>query len=537
MPNRKLARAPKINTPLLAFFRKRREKGGGHFFTRYLMALAFGLLSAFIFPPYFFLPLGIAGFTGLLWLVENTVKKRQAFFTGWWFGLGHFGPSLYWVHYSLLTDPERYAWLVPFSVLLIPSILGLYTGAVALAYSFLPGRLRVLKLLAFAALWVIAEMIRAWFPFGGFPWNLAGYAWAFSDGILQLASGIGIYGLSLVLVTCCASPALLLLPETFHASFFRRKEMWQVFCLAIIVAVIGLFGAIRMENAPENNDAGPMLRLVQANIPVRQTNDPASYFSTLRKHLEMSGEATAPRIVIWPESANSFPLDREPMLRRMIAEAAPEGGLLLIGSIRDEGEGKNWQIWNSIQGINHKGEIVATYDKATLVPFGEYVPLRRLFFFMDAMTMPGDFARGFGPRTIAVHDLPPFSPLICYEAIFPQRVVDKKNRPEWLLNVTNDAWFGDSNGPYQHFQMARTRAIEQGLPLARAANTGISAVFDAYGRVVKHTRLNEEAILDVPLPAPLPPTFYSRFGDWPLCAALLLFVAAPCCLRSANRAT
>lgn len=453
----------------------------------------------------------------------------QTFLIGWWFGLGHFGVSLYWVHHSLLTDPERYAWLVPFAVLLIPSILAIFTGAVTLAYSLLPGTLRVTKLFGFAALWVIAEYIRTWFPFGGFPWNLAGYGWGHFDGILQLAAISGIYGLSFLFVLFSTSPALLLTTTVKQKRIrFRQNDrayLTVMLPLILIVAAILVAGEKRYQNATLENNIS--IRLVQANIPIRKIQDPEEWFSIIQDHVEMSQQTPAPsslNLIIWPESANSFLLDREPRLRAMLANVVPEGGLLLTGSMRGEGDEKNWQAWNTIHGINDKGEIIASYDKATLVPFGEYVPLRWLFFFMDAIAMPGDFARGLGAQTITVNGIPPFSPLICYEAIFPQRIVDKNHRPEWLLNVTNDAWFGDSSGPYQHFEMARVRAIEQGLPLVRAANTGISAVFDAYGRIVKQTQLNEKTVMDVPLPTSLPPTFYSRFGDWPMLALALLCI-------------
>lgn len=508
----------------------------------YLAALACGLISSFIFSPYFLLPLGFIGFTGLLWLLEKSIltlslshrekearalpKRVRAFFIGWWFGLGHFGASIYWVHNSLLTDPERYAWLVPFAILLIPSILAIYIGSVTFAYSFLPGTLRLTKLSGFAALWVIGEYIRTWTPFGGFPWNLAGYGWAISENVLQLASITGIYGLSFLLIVMCSYPAITVQHKSLNSGFWT---------LIMVITVVWTHGIWHLSG--ETEKSGPMLRIVQANIPVQKIQNPEEWFSIIQDHIEMSRQKPLPQnmqLIIWPESANSFLLEREPPLRAMLADIVPEGGMLLTGSMRGEGNNKNWQVWNTIHGINDEAEIVATYDKATLVPFGEYVPLRWMFFFMDAMTMPGDFTRGPGAQTFAVNGIPPFSPLICYEAIFPQRVVEKKSRPAWLLNVTNDAWFGDSNGPYQHFEMARVRAIEQGLPLVRAANTGISAVFDAYGRVVKQTRLNEKTVLDVPLPPSLPPTFYSRFGDWPMLGLILLCLAGSILPRRAK---
>jgi len=238
--------------------------------------------------------------------------------------------------------------------------------------------------------------------------------------------------------------------------------------------------------------------------------------------------------VIWSETANPFPLERFPDVRAAIGSVAPAGGLVITGVLRtDPPTGQPQQVWNSLAAVDHAGTVVATYDKSHLVPFGEYVPLHRLLPFISKFT-PGimDFSAGPGRQTLRLPGLPPVGPLICYEVIFPGEVVDRSDRPQWLLNLTNDGWYGISAGPYQHFAMARLRAVEEGLPLVRAANTGISGVVDAYGRVLARTQLGTVAVLDVDLPRPAPElTTYARFGNATLGVLLALAALVGVALR------
>jgi apolipoprotein N-acyltransferase len=221
--------------------------------------------------------------------------------------------------------------------------------------------------------------------------------------------------------------------------------------------------------------------------------------------------------VIWAETAVPYLLAGEPVLRAKIAEIIPEGGLLITGAPRRESADDSWRLWNSLHALDETGRVVGTYDKHHLVPFGEYTPLRALLGRLGLSKMAvgaSDFSPGPGPVTLALPGLPPVSPLICYEAIFPGSVVASGPRPEWLLNITNDAWFGTSSGPYQHFASARIRAVEEGLPLVRVANNGISAVVDSYGRLRAWRGLNEIGTIDAALPKPARSlTLYARFGD------------------------
>jgi apolipoprotein N-acyltransferase len=262
------------------------------------------------------------------------------------------------------------------------------------------------------------------------------------------------------------------------------------------------------------------LRLVQGNVPQENKWRPELRARWFARHLQLSADdATGISHVIWPESASPYPLDREPEARRLVAQVVPPGGLLLTGGERFDLSGDPPKAWNSLFVVDDTGAIAARYDKHDLVPFGEFLPLRGLLSQIGLSKLtPGmlDFEAGPGRQTITLDGLPPFSPLICYEAIFPGGVVDPEARPDWLLNVTNDGWFGNSSGPYQHLAMARMRTIEEGLPLVRGANTGISAVVDPWGRVQARLGLGETGVLDAALPQPLPETPFARARPWPI---------------------
>ncbi len=285
---------------------------------------------------------------------------------------------------------------------------------------------------------------------------------------------------------------------------------------------------------------GLRLRIVQGNVPQTMKWQPSERDRIVRRYLSISalGRPSDITVQIWPETALPVDLANDSARRAVVAAALPERSVLLTGSVRFSGgaEGAQ-QPRNSLLAISDAGELLAAYDKVRLVPFGEYMPLRWLLPFEKLAQGRGDFARGPGPVTVSVPGVPPFQPLICYEAIFPGWTA--KNgaaRAQWLLNVTNDAWFGRSSGPYQHFQMARTRAVERGLPLVRAANTGISAVVDPLGRVTARLGLDETGFLDAALPAPLVTgTPYSRFGEAIVLAMAMLVVAASVIMRRFDR--
>ena len=494
------------------------------------LAAALGLIAGLGFAPLNFVPAFALGITGLIWLTAEAPSRRAGFVVGWWWGFGHFAANSYWIAESFLVDAERFGWMIPFALGGLAAYLALYPALAALVLRSLPRPLSFAGIAAFAAAWTVAEWLRG-HVLTGYPWDLAAYIWSGSDAMMQSAALWGSWGLSLLTVLGLGLPALLLRME-------RRASIAAVIGLAVIVGGLYAGGAWRLAAARDQH-LDTVVRIVQPNIAqslkVSGDDRPKQLETLLRLTLETPGFDQV-KAVIWPETAVTYLLEREPTLRAALAQSAPAGGVLFTGTLRGEpADGVLQEIWNSSAAIDHEGKIVATFDKFHLVPLGEYVPLREIFTFINKLT-PGsmNFSEGPGPRTLHVPGLPPISPFICYEAIFPGAVVDPNDRPGVLVNITNDGWFGTSTGPFQHFATARFRAVEEGLPLLRAANTGISAVVDAYGRVERRSNLVVEAVIDAPVPGALPPTPFARLGlltDLPL----LLLSAVPMLFGIANR--
>ncbi len=477
-----------------------------------------GAVSALAMPP--------VNLVVLLWLclplllkaIDESETAEIAFGRAWLFGLGHFGAGVYWIACALLVDPWRFGWLIPFAVGGLAAVLSLYlAAAAALAWRSVAGWPR---LLIFAALWAGAEWLRGTLPLGGFPWNPLGSVWSANLPMLQSVSVIGTFGLSFVTAAAAAAPALI---------FRSRREgiIASVAGLAALIA-IGGWGYSRIPQVPMPTQPGIQLRLVQASIPQTLKWAPGMAVENFRRQMTLTRQPAeiAPTHIVWPESAAPSFLEEEPEALHALASVLPEGGLMLVGAVRGTFHGQTIsQLWNSLQAIDPSGAIVGTYDKAHLVPFGEYMPLPRWLPISKITVGSVDFTPGPGPQTLDLPGLPPVGVLICYEAIFPGAVVDEKHRPDWMLNVTNDGWYGVSSGPYQHFAAARMRAIEEGLPIVRNANNGISAVVDPYGRVTARLDLNAVGTVDAPLPKPLEPTIFSRKGMWVLSVLLMVALA------------
>jgi len=484
---------------------------------RVAAALLLGCSAIAALPPFHALPLLVVAFTGLLWLLSGSGAGRRAFWDGWWFGLGFHVPGLYWIANALLVEGTRFLWMVPLSLLALPAVLAIFSGAA----SWLARRVAdrgIAGPLALAACWTLAEYLRG-IMFTGFPWNLIGYAWTASDAMLQSTAVTGIYGLSLLTVALAAMPALLAGPA---------RALMAIAGAALVLVGLWAGGALRLALVERANVPDVVLRIVQAGIAQHHKWDPELRAAHMRRHLELSAAPGAERIthVIWPETAVPYFLTEEPVVRAALAQIVPTGGLAIVGAPRIERlPGNEIRLWNSLHVVDSAGAIVATYDKAHLVPFGEYVPLRR-FLPIEKITYGAvDFSAGPGPTALIVPGLPALGALICYEVIFPGEVVGSGQRPRWLVNLTNDAWYGTSTGPYQHFAMAQVRAVEEGLPMVRAANTGISGVIDGYGRVVARLGLNKAGVVDVPLPAALPsPTYYAAIGNSPVIGICLAVI-------------
>ncbi|MGH6946194.1 MAG: apolipoprotein N-acyltransferase, partial [Kiloniellales bacterium] len=493
---------------------------------RALTAAIFGALAAAALPPVYLLPLLWPAFVGLLWLAEGARGWRAAFLIGWAFGFGYFLAGLYWVGIAFLVEAERFGLVMPFAVAALTAGLGLFPAAALSVLALLPWRGGA-RLLAFAALWLASEWLRA-LLFTGFPWNLLGSVWAFAAAPLQLAALGGVWGLSLMTLLAAGAPALL-------AEGSRRASAAALLFLLLPALAWG-GGALRLAVAGETAfEPGVWLRIVQPNIPQTLKWRDELRLQHLDRQLALTAVPASEPVthVIWSETAVPFLLEREAALQKVLGRAVPPGGLLITGAPRLRETSAGARLYNSLHVIDDEGTIVASYDKHHLVPFGEYMPLRT--FFALAKLTPGDsdFSAGPGPAILTLPGLPAVSPLICYEVIFPAEVVPPGARPGWLLNLTNDAWFGRSSGPYQHFASARLRAVEQGLPLVRAAGGGISAVIDGHGRIVARLGLGQRGVLDAPLPQPLAPSFFALLGPgiWP---PLLIALAAVLALALAR---
>lgn len=493
---------------------------------RYFKAFILGSFATTALPPFFVLPLLIISFSGLYLLVVKSQNKKQAFFTGWFFGFGHFTTGIYWICYALLTDPEKFAWMIPFAISGLPAVLAIYIGLVSLIVFVIPAN-GIRRIFVFTSVWVITEILRG-ILFSGFPWNLIGYSLNFSNYLIQINSVTGIFGASLLVTIFATMPALLI-----EKNGVNKKNIIAVVISLLIIPALFVFGYLRTSN--ETNEAGKKITIavVQANISQNLKWEPTLRIKNFMEHVLHTEEiqkkyGAAPKLIVWPESGVSYFLDQERNLQNMIRNAINYNDILITGSIREEENETHYDIWNSIFVMNKARGVIDYYDKFKLVPFGEFVPLRNVLWFVDKITHGAvDFSKGPGPKTISLENGIKISPSVCYEAIFSGKIIDEKNRPDLMVNVTNDAWFGISSGPHQHFEMARIRAVEEGIPLVRSANTGVSGVIDEYGRVLASTELGTKANLVFDLNLKTTNTVFSVYGILPviITALIILFIS------------
>jgi len=503
---------------------------------RACIAFVAGALSVAALAPLNLWPVLFVTFPVLVWLIDGASAGRgggqwAAAGTGWCFGFGYFLAGLYWVGYAFLVDAPTFGWLLPFAVLLLPAGLALFMAAGAALARALWTR-GVMRLLALAIALTVTEWLRG-HVLTGFPWNALGYALTQPLALAQSASLVGVWGLSFLAVLIFASPA------TFADHPTDSPRPWLPFaCSLALLAGMAGYGAMRLANAPTTFVDGVHLRIVQPNVPQDDKFNYSAKQRIMDHYLALSDRATGPRSngmqdvthLIWPESAFPFFLVREPDALGQIAQLLGHRTVLITGAVRPAQTDEH--AYNSVYVVDRDGSILSVYDKVHLVPFGEYLPFQSFMErlgFKQLTEVVGGFFSGDRHRVLSIPGAPNFLPLVCYEIIFPSAVVPPGERPGWVVNLTNDGWFGISSGPYQHFQEARVRMIEEGLPLARAANTGISAVVDPLGRIIKSLPLGSEGVLDAPLPKAVGPTLYSRTGDSTL--ALVLAAAALLVLR------
>ena len=420
------------------------------------VAFVLGVLAVFSMPPLYQIYLLVPAFSGLLWLAAAQPSRWRAFAIGWWFGAGFFAAGLYWVSFALLVEADKFAWLMPFAIFGFAFGLGLFCAVAALAVRMVPGDLTA-KALVLAGAWTVMEWLRSWL-LTGFPWNPMGSAWLFSDTLAQGAEK-------------------------------NKSSAVLVGFVAALVVALALGGQHRLANATDDVVADVRLRLVQPNIRQAEKWQADRREDHMRNQLELStlppAAGTAPPThVIWAETAAPFFIAGHAAWRRYVGKHVPPGGLMITGAPRvvSSDDKTGLKVANSLLAIDGAGDIRATFDKFHLVPFGEYVPLSEWLPLERITQGAGAFTPGPGPQTLDLQGLPPVSPLICYEIIFPGQVTDGTGRAQWLLNLTNDGWYGarcargacGGDGNLRHYRCLRPRAVESRIGRKRLYRRGLT---------------------------------------------------------------
>lgn len=520
------------------------------------IAFAAGALSNLAMAPFFFSPVLVLTLPVLVWLIDDASVRpsgprdaaRAAASAGWWFGFGYFLLGLFWIGEAFLVEADKFGWLLPFAVTLMPAGLALFWGAAAAAAA-LAWRAGVARVLVLALALAAAEWLRGHI-LTGFPWNVLGYALTWPVVLMQSAGLLGIYGLTLVAVPVFGLP-LVMAADADSGTSRRRAGLRALAISAVPLALLAGYGAQRLATAPDGAVDGVKLRIVQPSVPQREKWRADKQAAIFQDHLalsEVDGSGRRDRLagvthVIWPEAAMPFLPLEHPEALEAIGAMLPEGAFLITGALRREGAGNPAvhpaRAYNSLMVLDGAGALAGVYDKTHLVPFGEYLPWQSTLeaIGLEQLTrLRGGFSVGDTPRPLlGVPGLPSVGGLICYEAIFPGVGAASKARPGLLVNVTNDGWFGNTTGPRQHFHQARVRAVEEGLPLLRAANNGISGVVDSSGRIVALLGINVRGSIDSSLPLARSSPPYAVLGDVIFFLAGLFLAATLCFLRLRDR--
>ena len=503
-----------------------------------LLALASGGLAGIAQPPFGILP-GLLGYALLAHLVDQAPEPRPlraAFWRGWLAGFAYFFIGCWWVAEAFMVDARGQGWMAPFAACLLPAGLGLFWGAGTALYRALrplrPWRWLVLAGTLTAMEWLRGHLLT------GFPWNLPGETWPAGGAVSQTAAVVGAYGMTWITLAGASAFAAILAERNRFARFAPP--------LLAIVALAGMwgFGALRLRHAVAPQGREPMVRIVQPDVPELDKYSGDNVRSIFLRYAGLTSESArrAPDIVVWSEGA--IPLSADDLLApglgwaEVLRQSLHPGETLMFGGYRVTGNGAGQHAYNSLIAVRADDvglQVTGVYDKYKLVPFGEFIPAKQILGpigFKDLAHLTDGFDFGPKPRPITPAGVPPVQPLICYESLFPELVRDAVNsgrsRPRWIVNVSNDAWFGVTSGPLQHLNQASYRAIENGLPVARATPTGVSAMIDAYGRIPpgEALGLGKTGVIDAELPQALPITTYGRVGDVPLAGLLILSLLA-----------
>jgi apolipoprotein N-acyltransferase len=497
------------------------------------LAVAAGAFGALALPPFGVFAAMFVSFTLLVWLLDGltgnpersgTLNLRAAFATGWLFGLGYFVAGLWWLGNALLVDASGFAWAIPLAVLGLPALLAIFYGFAAVFARFVwsDGMGRIAAL-AFG--FGLAEWLRGTIA-TGFPWSAIGYAAMPVPLMMQSSHVLGLFGVTALSVFVFAAPALL---------GTRRGAVPGLMLAVLLSAAHFGYGAWRLYLVPSDTaeQRQVTIRLVQPAIDQAQKMENSDRIGIFERHLALTAAppqegGKRPDVVVWPETSVPFILTENPDALVRIGDVLQDGQVLITGAVRAEerGAGLPPRYYNSIYMIDDKGQILAASDKVHLTPFGEYVPFEdvlRRFGIEELISLPGGFSPAASRSPLTLPSGLSFYPLICYEAIFPDEIADDLAGANAILNITNDAWFGATPGPYQHFLQSRLRAVERGVPLVRDANNGISAVLDPFGRIVDGLSLNISGALDATLSVPTVPkrnSFNHNLNFWLVLGAL-----------------
>ncbi len=479
---------------------------------------------------------------------------KTAAFRGWAFGFGYHFAGLYWIGSAFLVQPERFALQMPFAIAGLTAALGLFLGLAGALHRFAAPHLKGFwsRIVLFALAITLAEWLRGHI-LTGFPWNTLGYAITMPLPMMQWASVFGLTIMTAFTVVMMTVPLAALSERRGEHAVSAVKPVRAIISVTLLpLAGIAIFGLWRLGAHPIAYVENVGLRLVQPSIPQRDKFDASKAVAIFERHLSLSaaparptegaGGQSVPQIthIFWPEVAAPFFMQRQPAIRQQLDRTIPDGAHLITGTFRAEptpeaaGRPRTYRIYNSALVYDGQGELIHSYDKIHLVPFGEYLPAQGLLNalgFENLTRTRGGFTPGRSPRQLLqVPGLPPLAMLICYETIFPDEIADGAARPGLLVNLTNDAWFGNTSGPYQHLHQSRLRAVEQGVAMVRSANNGISAIIGPLGRYVDRLPLDAQRVLDGRLPTSAAPTIYSINGRTleiilSLIAILFLFVS------------